>query len=169
MSIADQTKDGRKWARALIFIAPVGLWRLSRDTAQSVRDTLTGSLSTVQAIRATPRPVAMDWNTTIAVLAVTPARIRREVRRRQMMAAISVLFFFVGLYGLVIRSAFLPGIGCSCLSAVYYLQSALRLHQLRTREFVSTARFLARVWREPRELLPLGLPAGWTLHARRRQ
>lgn len=167
MSTANQPKDGRKWVRALIFIAPVGLWRLSRETAQGVRDTLSRSIETIQAIRASQRSVPLDWNTTIAVLAVTPARIRREVRRRQLMAGVSALFFFIGLYGLLFRSALLPGLGCAFLAAAYYLQSSLRLYQIRAREFVSTARFFAQVWREPREFLPLGLPAGWTLYAER--
>ena len=82
------------------------------------------------------------------------------------MASIAALFFFVGLYGVLVHSAFLPGIGCSCLSAVYYLQSSLRLHQIRNHEFISIVDYLVRLRRDPRELLPLGLPASWTIHAR---
>jgi hypothetical protein len=167
LTITDHSKDGRKWVRALIFIAPVGLWRLSRDTARDVRDTVSRSIYTLQSSRGGQRAAQMDWNMTIAVLAVTPARIRREVRRRQLMASVSALFFLIGLYGLIVRSAFLPGIGCACLSALYYLQASLRLYQIRVREFVSTRQFFARGWRDPREFLPLGLPPAWTLNTER--
>jgi len=157
-------KSGRTWGRLLMFVAPIGLWRVTCDAAQSARDTLIRSTATVRAIGARRERTPMDWNTAIAVLRVSQARIEREVLRRQVMAFVAVLFIFAGIYGAWVWGAHLPGIGCACLAGVYYLQASLRLHQIRNREFISLARFIARVKRQPAELLPLGLPGGWTLY-----
>lgn len=155
----------RAFGRLFIFIAPVALWRMCCETAQTVRDTIVKSAATVRSARADRLARHTDWDTTIALLAVTEPRIAREVRRRQSMACVAALFFLVGLYGVLAWSALVPGIGCAGLAAVYYLQAALRLHQIRHHEFVSLGAYFARVKRQPRELLPLGLPSGWTLYA----
>jgi hypothetical protein len=148
----------------LVFVAPVALWRMGRDTAQSVRDTLARSADTISAVRSGRTASRLDWNATVAQLGVTEPRIAREVVRRQVAAFFSALFFLIGLYGAVRWSALLPGLGCAALAAVYYVQATLRLHQIRHREFVSVGMFLMRVRREPREALPSGLPRGWSLY-----
>jgi hypothetical protein len=146
-----------------MLIAPIGLWRVGREVVQSIRDTLVRSAATVRAVQDSHSTSGSDWNTTIAFLGVTQARIEREVLRRQIMSVVAALFFFAGLYGIA-RRAFLPGAGCACLAAIYYLQSVLRLNQIRHNEFTSVGQFFARAKREPIELLPLGLPSGWRLN-----
>lgn len=157
----------RAFSRLLLFIAPVALWSLCREIARSVRDTALRSVHTVRAARAGSRVGHADWDTTVAILGVTPERIAREVRRRQSMACVAALFVLIGLYGAFAWSAVLPGIGCAALAAIYYLQAALRLYQIRHHEFVSVREYLARARGHGRELLPLGLPRGWTLYVRR--
>jgi len=154
---------GSKWAIAWTFLAPVGLWRMLRETFRGLRDTVSHSSDAVRSM-ANERGLAIsEWNSTILTYGVDQQRIEREVMRRQVMALIAAMFFLLGLYGLLAWDALLPGFGCAALSALYYLQAALRLHQIRNREFVSISVFFSRVKRNPRELLPLGLPAGWKL------
>lgn len=165
MTSTEQERSDRGLPLWLPFVAPIALWRMGRETLQSVRDMLGRSAATVRAARSDRRMKPMDWDATVARLGVTEARIAREVARRQAMACLAALFFVVGLYGALRWSALLPGLGCAALAAVHYLQAALRLHQIRHREFVSLRCFLARIRREPREALPLGLPRGWSLYA----
>jgi len=163
MSGSDDKKRERSW---LNFVAPIGLWKVGRDTAQSVRETFRGAQETLKGVGAERPIVLRDWNMAIRALGVTEDRVRREVSRRQVMACAAAVFFCIGFYGLFVWKALLPGIGCALLSCLYYLQASLRLHQLRHRDFVSVREFLNRVSREPRELLPLGLPPGWVLFKR---
>lgn len=163
MADSGEKKSGFRWGLALALVAPMGLWRTTREAAQSVRDTFTSSKRTLQEIGREPSSMLRDWNSTVSVLGVTQARIEREVFRRQCMAVIAGCFVLVGIYGVFAWSALLPGIGCSSLASLYYFTSALRLHQIRHREFISIKGYIGRVIREPRELMPIGLPSGWKL------
>jgi hypothetical protein len=151
------------WGRAWLFLAPVGLWHMSRDTFRSVKETFARSTNAVRGAGAA-RQVRMDWNATVVALGVTGERIAREVARRQAMAAIAACFGFVGIYGVFAWQALLPGLGCAALASLYYIQAVLRLHQIRNHEFISVRVFFSRVANAPREALPLGLPKGWKLY-----
>jgi hypothetical protein len=157
--------SGSKWGRAWNFVAPMGLWRIGRDTVQSVRETFSRSSTTLRSVNQIHFGLS-DWNSTIARLGVDEARIRREVTRRQVMAGIAAMFFCIGIYGLFAWSALLPGVGCAAMATLYYFQSTLRLFQIRHRKFTSIAGFISQVRLAPREFLPLGLPDGWKLFIR---
>lgn len=161
---SQKQSSGSKWGRAWTFVAPIGLWRMSRDTFKSLKDTVSTSTEAIRGVNE-GRVVQRDWNQTVMAHGVTLDRIAREVARRQAMAFIAATFLLIGIYGVFAWNALLPGFGCAALSAIYYLQSVLRLHQIRHHQFISVGEYIARVKTTPRELLPLGLPKGWKLYS----
>jgi hypothetical protein len=149
--------------RALSFaLLPRAAWRLAKDAAQEAKGL---ARATAEELRKTNdhRQLHATWTSAVIAYRLTEARVRRIVRKQQLIAAIAMIFFGVGVYGWAVWSALLPGVGCTFIAAIYYVQAALRLHQMRHREFCSLPVYFTRVASEPREFLPRGLPPGWAL------
>jgi hypothetical protein len=140
-----------------------------RSGVQLIRDTRSAASRVVDVVGAEARDSRgrqnspKCWDEAVSKSKTTAAKVRHIYLVFQLMAVCTLAFFCVGLYGVFVWKAPLPGIGCAFLSGIYYIKAALRLHQIRHRQLFSVKTYFARVTADPIELLPLGLPADWSL------
>lgn len=104
-----------------------------------------------------------EWDQAVVRMGATEVSIRRQVAYRQIIALFCLLLGASSLYHLVTNSALVLGVLGFTLSALWYLTQVLRLFQIRNRMLCSLSTYLAAAKRAPINILPLGIPADWTL------
>lgn len=103
------------------------------------------------------------WIQNVIWRGATAERLASRVRAFQVMALIAAGSAAYSLYVMLDHGVSFVALGCLALAAIYYLQAALSLFQIREQFLCSVYRFLLITLERPSELLPRGLPRGWRL------
>lgn len=143
-------------------VLPVSAWRDTSSAVSNLKATAKAASSTLQSASAAEAK-RETWLEAVLRHHVTREQLVHQVAVRQCVAYLCIAFIAFALYGAIAWGSYVPSAGCFALATIYYLQAALRLHQIRHRDLCSFSEFISRVATSPRELLPLGIPDGWKI------